>query len=451
VLNVNDLTTMLASGSVTVNTGTGSLPAQVEDIIVAATFNWASANALALDAYRSVTINQPIADNGSGAVTLTTNDGGSGGTLYFGTKGSLAFLSTANALTIDGTPYTLVNSIKSLASAVAANASGAYALAASYDASADGAYHSSPVPTTLTGTVQGLGNAIAHLKISYKHSKYGQNEFGLFTTIGTSGSVQNLRLAHVHFVVQHGLAYGGGIAGANEGLLFGDHVSGELGDNECCVWGGLVAGNGGTIVQSSADVQIVGEGVGGLAEANGGTISLSQSSGTIEGPISSHEIGGLVGYNEAYIEQSFSSVAVTGVNNSYVGGLVGDEEGVTSNSYATGAVTGGASADVGGLEGVAIGSEKISSSYATGAVSAGQGGVVGGFLGGDGDVLSDCYWDTTTSGTNEGTGDGNEKGLTGLTTRQLQSGLPAGFDPTIWAESKKINNGFPYLINNPPQ
>jgi len=33
VLNVNDLTTMLASGNVTVNTGTGSLPAQVEDII----------------------------------------------------------------------------------------------------------------------------------------------------------------------------------------------------------------------------------------------------------------------------------------------------------------------------------------------------------------------------------------------------------------------------------
>ena len=50
VLNVGDLTTMLASGSVSVNTGTGSLPAQVEDIIVAATFNWGSANALTLDA-----------------------------------------------------------------------------------------------------------------------------------------------------------------------------------------------------------------------------------------------------------------------------------------------------------------------------------------------------------------------------------------------------------------
>ena len=25
-----------------------------------------------------------------------------------------------------------------------------------------------------------------------------------------------------------------------------------------------------------------------------------------------------------------------------------------------------------------------------------------------------------------------------------------GFDPNIWAENPKINNGFPYLIANPP-
>jgi hypothetical protein len=29
--------------------------------------------------------------------------------------------------------------------------------------------------------------------------------------------------------------------------------------------------------------------------------------------------------------------------------------------------------------------------------------------------------------------------------------LPEGFDPTIWAENPSINNGFPYLIANPPQ
>jgi hypothetical protein len=48
-------------------------------------------------------------------------------------------------------------------------------------------------------------------------------------------------------------------------------------------------------------------------------------------------------------------------------------------------------------------------------------------------------------------GSGSTVGLKGLKTRKLQSGLPAGFDPTIWAQSPSINNGFPYLIANPPQ
>jgi hypothetical protein len=32
----------------------------------------------------------------------------------------------------------------------------------------------------------------------------------------------------------------------------------------------------------------------------------------------------------------------------------------------------------------------------------------------------------------------------------LQSGLPAGFDPAIWAESANMNGGLPYLLANPP-
>ncbi|HEY6578573.1 MAG TPA: hypothetical protein VIY09_04570 [Rhizomicrobium sp.] len=45
----------------------------------------------------------------------------------------------------------------------------------------------------------------------------------------------------------------------------------------------------------------------------------------------------------------------------------------------------------------------------------------------------------------------NDPGITGLTTTQLQSGLPQGFDPTVWAENPKINGGLPYLIANPPR
>jgi len=78
----------------------------------------------------------------------------------------------------------------------------------------------------------------------------------------------------------------------------------------------------------------------------------------------------------------------------------------------------------------------------------------GGFLGVNEEFSTypaNDYWDTTTSGTGTGTGnDGNISGLTGLNTRQLKSGQPAGFDPTIWAEKSGINGSFPYLINNPP-
>ena len=81
----------------------------------------------------------------------------------------------------------------------------------------------------------------------------------------------------------------------------------------------------------------------------------------------------------------------------------------------------------------------------------GDGGLIGGFIGQDeGGEFTDCYWDTTTSRRAQGTGEGNISGITGLTTKQLKSGLPAGFDPTIWAEDPKINNGFPYLVTNPP-
>jgi hypothetical protein len=65
---------------------------------------------------------------------------------------------------------------------------------------------------------------------------------------------------------------------------------------------------------------------------------------------------------------------------------------------------------------------------------------------------TNSYWDTTTSGTNKAAGNNpNLPGVTGQTTKQLKAHLPAGFDPTIWAQSKSINGGFPYLIANPPQ
>lgn len=83
-------------------------------------------------------------------------------------------------------------------------------------------------------------------------------------------------------------------------------------------------------------------------------------------------------------------------------------------------------------------------------MSGGGGSTIGGLIGVNNNYVDDNYWDTTTSGTIVGVGLGNASNVTGLTTAQLQSGLPTGFQPKIWQENAKINKGLPYLIANPP-
>ncbi|MGD0190756.1 MAG: hypothetical protein ABSD74_08440 [Rhizomicrobium sp.] len=450
VLNVGDLTTILASGNVTVNTGTGSLASEVEDIVVDASFNWASASSLTLDAYRSVTVEQPVAVNGSAPVTLTTNDGGSGGALSFGTSGSLSFLGTSNSLTIDGTAYTLENSVASLASAIAANSSGTYALASNYNASVDGVYGTSPIATSLAGTVQGLGNTISNLSIVQGKAKTG---IGLFTTVASSGVIENFRLTNIAYKNANHKSSGGvgGLVLDNSGYLFNDEASGSIkatgySDGPRGSAGGLVDLNeqAGSIVSSSASVRIAAQSAGGgLVAENSGSITLSHGDGSIEAAIA----GGLVGQNAGTIGQSYATGAVTGESG---GGLVGTQiaPGTASNSYATGSVAAGTKE--GGIVGDDSASNApIGTSYSIGAVAAGyDGGFACLTISAN---ISDAYWDTTTSGTTYSDCDDlNVSGITGLTSAQLKSGLPAGFDPTIWAESSEINSGFPYLVANPP-
>ncbi|HEX9159214.1 MAG TPA: GLUG motif-containing protein, partial [Rhizomicrobium sp.] len=177
--------------------------------------------------------------------------------------------------------------------------------------------------------------------------------------------------------------------------------------------------------------------------------------------------GGLVGlqggqYSSPGISQSYATGSVTepGSYVSSAGGLVGlHAGGKISNSYALGSVTGGLWG-TGGL----VGADDdpwfgpISGSYATGAVTGakltGTNGI-GGLIGSDETTIRHTYWDRTTSEiTNQSQGAGNianAPGIMGLSDKKLKSGLPRGFNPTIWAESPDINNGLPYLIHNPPK
>jgi hypothetical protein len=427
---------MLASGNVIVNTGTGTLAKHVQDIDISDSFSWTSASSLTLDAYQSVTFKKPVAVAGAGAVVLTTNDSGRNGNLSFIANGSLSFLGTANGLTINGKAYTLVDSIASLASDVAGNPSGHYALSASYNAKPDGAYGAAPVATTFDGTFNGLGNTISHMSIRARAK--GLN-LGLFADIDTAGMISSIRVTDAGIKAGQN-SYAGVIAGMNYGTISNSAAGGSI---------TAAAGKG--------------EGVeGGLVGLNEGTLSETAASTNVEvggkSPFANAYVGGLAGQNIGTIETSYATGTATasgGIGFAVSGGLAGFNDGVIENSYATGAESIGARWSVGGL--VGDNGLTIASSYSLGAPTS-KGGTVGGSVGldvYDGEFLSNIYWDTTTSGiTNLSQGAGspaNDPGITGETTAQLQAGLPAGFDPTIWAESPSINGGLPYLIANPPQ
>ena len=183
-------------------------------------------------------------------------------------------------------------------------------------------------------------------------------------------------------------------------------------------------------------------------------------------------MGGLIGVNWGtcfggqcfgVVKESYSTGAVTGIDGAMAGGLVGQNlGGMIQSSYATGPASGGSGAFVGGL----VGSNEnhpseqtnpvIAIAYSTGAVSGGAGATVGGLIGQDlaDPNITDAYWDMDASGIGnpaQGAGNiANDPGITGLTTQQFTSGLPAGFDKKVWKEKAGINGGYPYLIDLPP-
>ena len=84
ILNVTDLQNMLAGGDVTLISG-----AVAQDIEIDTGVSWTSSHRLTLDSYRSISVNNPMTVAGMGAMTITTNDGGSGGDYRFFGKGHI--------------------------------------------------------------------------------------------------------------------------------------------------------------------------------------------------------------------------------------------------------------------------------------------------------------------------------------------------------------------------
>ena len=488
-LNVTQLQNLLASTNVQLKPGS-----LAQDIVIAASVFWTSAHWLTLDGYRSIAINQPIQVTGNGFLIMTTNDGGTGGAITYDPKANITFMSLSSSLIVNNTTFTLKNSIASLASAIAANSVGNYALANSYDAKQDGTYTSSPIPTSVLATVEGLNNTISNLTIDAPASA---TKVALFASVANNGTIRNLNLSKVS-VKSAGNgndSVGGLVAEADGGFFINDGVDGTVSAPQ--VWGGVggligstegvvdhcrsaakvtgvdVGGlvgdsNDGTITNSTASGKIKANlylthyaAAGGLLGVNQGTVSLSSASANVQGRGHDATVGGLVGVNNgSEINRSFATGKVKASGGTVnVGGLVGNNnDGDITQSYATGPANGSVEdSGVGGLVGDSFGT--ISQSYSTGVVTATKEATAGGLIGidateGQGGVLVSDYWDTTTSGiTNLSQGAGepkNDKGITGLSDSALKGGLPSGFDKSVWAESSKLNGGRPYLIGNPP-
>jgi len=453
VLNADDLAGMLAASDVKIVTRRGAL-----SITVASSFSWASSHRLTLAADFNVSFKAPVAVAGPGGVTITVG----GGDLLFLAGGKIDFWEPTSSLIVGHHAYTLVNSIEELAEAIAADRFGFYAFAKDYDASPDGTYLTAPIPTKLQGIFEGLGHTISNFAVNDRQAKC----VGFFDYIAPKGTVRDIRLTSATIspnLVRY--AREGILAGCNEGVIANSFTDGTVKG-----WwvGGLVGYDEGLVTASSSNAVVEGKFAGGLVgvSESDGVIQRSHAGGAVTGDFSEKRsgiviyAGGLAGV-ASNVLQSYATGPVSVRGKYYLldrhsggGGLVGHLlQGTVADSYATGTVSGDRASVIGGLIGLSE-RDGVRNSYATGAITgaavegAAQGGAIG--LVFSKTDAADAYWDIDTSEQAQGCGAGDCSGVAGLTDAQLKSDLPAGFDPAVWGLGPSVNNGYPYLLANPP-
>ena len=185
------------------------------------------------------------------------------------------------------------------------------------------------------GSLNGAGYSINDLYINTT-----EGNMGLFTSIGSAGIVYNLSLVNVNITAQFNV---GGLFGEQQGFV--EHIA------------------------------II-----------GGSITATSTTA-----------GGLCGYNEGIINNSYSTAKVTSLwseEDADAGGFCGEgSAGEINNCYATGSVY--AEDRVGGFVGYNYGGI-ITNSYSIGAVTGSAN--LGGFSGGNDYTIISSYWDNETSG-----------------------------------------------------
>ena len=261
-------------------------------------------------------------------------------------------------------------------------------------------------------TFDGNGHTISNLYVNRPDNPEDSAPAGLFGSASDS-IIRNVGLVDVHAA---GFVAVGGLVGANLGAIRDSYVTGRVAGFGYV--GGLagftdysskISGSHFTGAVTAGETD--GEAVGGLVGYQDGVISDSYATGSVLGD---KYVGGLAGENRGYVVASYSSADVTG--NTGVGGLAGVNRLLISGSYATGSVTGGSA--VGGLAG--YNGAQIIASYATGVVTGDEG--VGGLAGENYTHLGDI---TASYATGQVSGNENVGGLVGQNTDE--AGITASY------------------------
>ena len=270
--------------------------------------------------------------------------------------------------------------------------------------------------SSFDGTFDGQGHTITGLTVAG----------GLFGTIGSEGTVQNLKLADVKIAPTRPA---GAIARNNlsNGTIADCAVEGSV-NGYTSHLGGIVGENFGTITGCSMEGTVTNEAsyTGGIVGLNQGDVINCHSSATIDGY---RYVGGIAGRSNdgGVIIACCSTGEISAIN--YVGGVVGyGNGGSIICSYATSKIT----ADGGG--GVVYenrSSEVIACYYAGSGISGGTS--IGGVIGNNDGKVTACYW-SGYDGSGFGSGSGEATKVDGVSVSwsDAVSAMNAALDAYDW-------------------
>ena len=183
-----------------------------------------------------------------------------------------------------------------------------------------------------TGTFDGKGYTISGLYFNDTSESSGEY-VGLFSKIGSGGSVSNVNVTNSYF---NGYEQVGGICGCNEGSIANCHVQGILSAKSYA--GGVCGSNEGTITNcyNTGTVSGVTFGFGGVCGQNYGTITNCYNTGRVS--CQNYKIGGVCGSNSKTITNCYylSGTADGGIMGS--NDVTGSAESKTETQFNSGEV-----------------------------------------------------------------------------------------------------------------